>query len=397
MTRVRSCKPLSAETFRQHALTDILPYWYEHALDREFGGYIPQLDRRWRITDHNAKNLVPTTRLIFNFCQGKLLDGPAWCAEAAKHGLDFLLEKFRDPHDGGWYWQVNRVGQPSDDQKATYGHAFAILALSEYHRAFGDTRALESARQTFDVLEEHAYTPEPGGYVSRFDRDWSNPESMRSQNPQMHLVEALLALYETSGDDRYVDRAAELCQLMNDRLFDHEHGCLPEFFNDDWSDARQQREGPVQPGHQMEWAWLLQRVYAYRPEAVFMERAKQMVTFAWEHGWDQEFGGYYTDLRRTGEVKNPNKSFWQQCEGVMAPLWLWGHTKDEAHRSMFEQSARYCFDRFVDWDTGGWFGGLSRDNRPRSRHKGGPWKADYHVVQMCAEVCRFLTACGNDP
>ena len=70
MALERSCEELGAEQFRQHALNDILPYWYEHSLDREFGGYIPQLDRRWRITDPESKNLVPTTRLIHNFCQG---------------------------------------------------------------------------------------------------------------------------------------------------------------------------------------------------------------------------------------------------------------------------------------------------------------------------------------
>ena len=131
MASKRSCEGLGPEQFRQHALNDILPYWHQHSLDREFGGYIPQLDRRWRITDPNRKDLVPTTRLIYNFCQGHLLGGPEWCAQAARSGLDFLLKHFWDEEYGGWYWQVNRQGQARDDDKATYGHAFAILALSE--------------------------------------------------------------------------------------------------------------------------------------------------------------------------------------------------------------------------------------------------------------------------
>lgn len=391
MVEVPSCEPLDAETFRRHALRDILPYWYEHALDREFGGYIPQLDRRWRITEADRKHLVPTARLIYNFCQGHLLGGPEWCREAARSGVEFLLGHFWDPEHGGWYWEVDRRGRPRDPDKYTYGHAFAILALSEFRRAFGEAEAVEAARRTFDVLEAHAYDPHHGGYRSRFSRDWSHPEEMRSQNPQMHLVEALLALYEVTEEERYLERAAELCRLMNDKLFDHAHGCLPEFFHDDWSDFPEYRGDPVEPGHQMEWAWLLLRVYAYRPEDAFFERARQMVAFAWEHGWDREFGGFYTTLSRTGEVRNPQKSFWQQCEGVMAPLWLWGHTKEEEHRSIFEQAARYSFEHFVDREFGGWFGGLSRENQPARGHKGGPWKADYHPVQMCAEVYRFLS------
>ena len=405
MPQPPSCERLSAETFRQHALKDILPYWYEHALDRECGGYIPQLDRRWRVTDPSRKDIVPTTRLIYNFCQGRLLDGPAWCAEAARVGLDFFLAHFWDKEFGGWYWQVSREGEPREDYKATYGQAFAILALSEFRRAFGSTtrpgssqaelaqvadEALRMARRTFDLLEERVYDPVHGGYRERFQRDWSEPDPMRTQNSQMHLVEALLALFEASGEERYLNRAVALCHLMNGKLFDQEQGCLPEFFRDDWSDFPEQQGDPVEPGHQMEWAWLLLRTYAYRPEPVFLDRAKQMVDFALRFGWDAEFGGFVTTLSRRGEVRNPAKSFWQQCEGVMAPLWLWSQTGDRRYWDAFERAARYCFAHFADWEYGGWFAGLRRDNRPADDAKGGPWKADYHQVQMCAEVFRLL-------
>ena len=420
----RSCEPLSAETFRQHALKDILPYWYEHALDREHGGYIPQLDRQWRVTDPSRKDIVPTTRLIYNFSQGQLLGGPAWCAEAARLGLDFFLNHFWDKEFGGWYWQVSREGAPREDAKATYGHAFAILALSEFHRAFGSTtrpgssqadlpavadEALRMAKSTFDLLEEHVYDPVYGGYRERFRRDWSrpsgplrgrpagHPDPVRTQNSQMHIVEALLALFEASGEERYLARAVELCQLMNDKLFDHEHGCLPEFFRDDWSDSPGERGDPVEPGHQMEWAWLLLLVHAHRPEPLFLERAKQLADFALRFGWDEKFGGFVTALTRTGEVVAPNKSAWQQCEAVLATLWLWNQTGDEKYWVAFERAARYCFAHVADRQHGGWFTSLERENRPAEDQKGGPWKADYHPVKMCAEVSRLLASREHSP
>jgi len=414
----RSCEPLSAETFRQHALKDILPYWYEHALDREHGGYIPQLDRQWRVTDPTRKDIVPTTRLIYNFSQGQLLGGPAWCREAARLGLDFLLAHFWDQKFGGWYWQVSSEGEPREDAKATYGHAFAILALGEFHRAFGSTtrpgssrpsadgrpdlaaapdEALRIAKRTFDLLEERVYDPVHGGYRERFRRDWSAPDPVRTQNSQMHMVEALLALFEASGEERSLARAVELCHLMNDKLFDHEHGCLPEFFRNDWSDSPGERGDPVEPGHQMEWAWLLLRVHAYRPEPLFLERAKQLADFALRFGWDEKFGGFVTTLTRTGEVSNPHRSFWQQCEGVLATLWLWDRTNEEKYRVAFERAARYCFTHFADWQYGGWFASLDGANRTADDHKGGPWKADYHQVQMCAEAFRLLTSRERPP
>lgn len=385
---------ITSRTFRRHALEDILPYWHRHAIDRECGGYFQNHDRQWCVTDPHHKNLVPTARLVYSFAQGALLDGPDWCAEAARHGLDFMREALWDEERGGWYWQVDRAGGPIDTDKHTYGHAFAILALSEYRRAFGDRIALNMAERTFDVLDEHVWDAAHGGYVEGHARNWSAAREMKTQNSQMHMVEALLDLHEVSGGQRYLDRAVELCRLMDARLFDHEHGCLPEFFHADWTDVEAPARNPVQPGHQMEWAWLLLRVNAHAPNPRFVELATQMVAFADRHGWDPEFGGYYTDLTRDGEVTHANKSFWPQCEGVMGPLWLWGLTGDDVHWAVFEKSARYCFEHFVDREYGGWFGGLSRENEVRWADKGSAWKADYHMVQMCAETYRFLSARG---
>ncbi len=383
---------LTSETFRRHALDEVLRHWHEHAVDRERGGFFCELDRRWQVTDPDPRLLVATPRLVYNFAQGHMLGGPDWCEQNARHGLRFLLDAFRDAEHGGWFWQVDRTGRPTDDSKGTYGHAFVILGLSEFARAFGDADALALAEQTFDELEDHVYDPVHGGYRERHARDWAQPSDRRTQNSQMHMVEALLALGEAGGGGRYLDRAAELCRLMDSKLFDHEHGCLPEFFREDWSDVAPDRHNPIQPGHQMEWAWLLLRVHAHRPDAMFIERAAQMAAFAARHGWDEDFGGYYTDLDRAGAVTDPAKSFWPQCEGVMAPLWLWGHTQDAGHWALFDKGARYCFERFVDAEHGGWFGGLTREGEPASTRKGSGWKADYHVVQMCAEVSRFLEA-----
>jgi len=378
------------ETFRRHALDDILPLWREHAVDRKYGGFLSRLDRRWRVKDADHKDLVPTARLVYNFSQGHLLGGPSWCTELAGHGAEFLLDRFWDPTHGGWFWQVDRQGRPTDQSKRTYGHAFAILALSEFHRATGRRDALEAAVHTYEALDRHAWDADGGGYVERLSRDWTGPDSVRTQNSQMHMVEALLALHETSGERRWLERAEALCRLMEQKLFDHEHGCLPEFFHDDWSDFPERMGDEIWPGHQLEWAWLLLRLRGHRPEQWLTDLARRMAEFALSHGWDCCRGGFYNAVSRTGGLKDRRKTFWQQCEGVMAPLWLWEATGEADYLRAFGRAARFCFERFVDRDFGGWFDALSEDNVPANTDKGGAYRADYHVVQMCAESCRFL-------
>jgi N-acylglucosamine 2-epimerase len=134
------------------------------------------------------------------------------------------------------------------------------------------------------------------------------------------------------------------------------------------------------------------RVYGHRPEQRFADLAARLADFAYAYGWDDEFGGWYDAVDRAGGVTRDSKGFWPQCEGVMAALWLWGHTGQERHREVFERSARYCFERCADAEFGGWFTSLERDGTVRNAAKGSAWKADYHVVQMCAETYRFLSA-----
>ena len=132
--------PMTPETFRQHAL-EVLDFWRRHAVDGQFGGFIPQLDREGRIYDDSQKHLVAAARLLYTFSQGMLLEGPPWCEEMARRAAKFLLQHFWDAQHGGWYWSCRRDGTPAEKAKRTYGHDFAILALAEFHRATGFARS----------------------------------------------------------------------------------------------------------------------------------------------------------------------------------------------------------------------------------------------------------------
>jgi len=60
-------------------------------------------------------------------------------------------------------------------------------------------------------------------------------------------------------------------------------------------------------------------------------------------------------------------------------------------RHTLEDVLPHWCEHALDRECGGWFGELTRENAPSSDAKGGPWRADYHVVQMCAELWRFLS------
>ena len=107
-----------------------------------------------------------------------------------------------------------------------------------------------------DAIEAHLRHP-AGGFVEAGDPPFQ-------ANPHMHLFEACLAWLEAKeadhgGGARFEAVAAEIAELALTRFIDPDAGFVREFFAADWSPAPGEAGRIVEPGHQFEWAWLLER------------------------------------------------------------------------------------------------------------------------------------------
>ncbi|MFM7930154.1 MAG: AGE family epimerase/isomerase, partial [Pirellula sp.] len=86
--------------------------------------------------------------------------------DALKRGADFLVERFRDPNYGGYYFRVHKQGSVIDRSKDGYGHAFAIHSLAAAANATGDQRYAKKAIECWGVVRMEMMQP-GGGLVSR--------------------------------------------------------------------------------------------------------------------------------------------------------------------------------------------------------------------------------------
>ena len=380
---------LSSECWRRHLLDDLLRHWLEHAPDRQHGGYVTDFDRRWQPTGTGEKTLVSQARLIYNFCCGYRHTGCDEFRLAAEHGLTFLRERFADATHGGWVWQCRRDGKVTDPRKDTYGHAFAIFALAEYARAFDCSDASSLARQTVAVLQDRMSDHQHGGLWTRAAGDWQPDTSGRSQNPHMHLLEALLSLHAVSADPAVLDLAVGICRLARQRFIHPQHGCLEEFFAADWSRLDDDQAAPVQVGHQFEWAWLLNRIADRGEDHGFRDLATTLMAWGSRHGWDQRHGGVFDQCDRRGRVLRDSKTFWVQSEALRALLYdsCRGVT---THRAALDSSGRFVWQHCIDHEQGGWFTTVGRDGQVINADKGSAWKVDYHMVSLCDEALRLL-------
>ena len=375
---------------REHLLTRVLPFWAQHSIDRDHGGFITHLSREGAVTDASAKFLVMQTRMIYSFATGCALGGPKLWLNAAAQGVDFLLQQFRDVANDGWFWSVKRAGAPIETAKRMYGHAFVIYALSEYTRITRDRRALAAAVHTCSLAARHLWDEEHGGVFEACARDWTPTERGHTMGTHLHSLEALLALNESAegGYWRHVRTVADL--LVNHMVEPQSRGGL-EYFHPDWTrDAEDPKRALINYGHNLEAAWLLLRVHRAEPNERYRETARGFLDYALRFGLDEEHGGIYSHGPLNAPATVREKIWWVQCEAL--PAFLLGCLEfgEERYFDAFCNVLHFSLDHLHDPVFGEWYHSVEEEGTTRDATKGSAWKAAYHVTQALAYADGYL-------
>ena len=168
------------------------------------------LDASGRLPADASAETMNTTRMTHSFAMAHVQGIPG-CLELVEHGVAALLGPLRDAEHGGWY----AVAEHGDGNtgKAAYLHAFVALAASSAVQA-GAAQAEELLAQATRIIDEHFWSEEEGALRESFSRDWSEEESYRGANSNMHGTEAFLALADATGDSRWLERALQIVERL---------------------------------------------------------------------------------------------------------------------------------------------------------------------------------------
>lgn len=225
-----------------------LPLWGAAGFDDENGGFREALAADGQPHEPRRRTRAIARQVfVFATAAAERMEGQ-WLTLAVR-GFDFLAERGRRS-DGLFVMAFSPEGAVQDDTGHLYEQAFVLLAASALHRAQPDNprwrREGEALRVALGRLRHG-----PGGYREVGDQPFQ-------ANANMHVFEAALAWETVSGDAAWAAVADEVAELAMARFIDPDRGVLREFFDADWT-AVEGQAGLVEPGHQFEWAWLLQR------------------------------------------------------------------------------------------------------------------------------------------
>jgi mannose/cellobiose epimerase-like protein (N-acyl-D-glucosamine 2-epimerase family) len=365
--------------FRTWMRDAALPLWSSVGCDPDGLGFEEQLSLSGEREDVGYKRVRVQARQIYVFSHAHLL-GWKGGLDAASRGYDLLSGAAA--RDGAWPRRLDRRGAVLDDTADLYDIAFVLFALAWFSRASGAREPLARAHATLDWLERHMASP-LGGFFNTLPRQ----DEPRQQNPHMHLLEAALALYETSGEARFRELADRLIALFKGAFLDGKTSTLGEFFAEDWSAAPGARGDHIEPGHHYEWVWLLGR-YEKAAEVDLSGESGVLYAFANAHGVDPRNGLAVDVVNRRGETLEASTRLWPQTEAIKAHI---AQTRGEAQGQATGPIVARLFDRFLaPAPAGGWYDHF--DARGACRSRSIPASSLYHLFMAFGEMARVMDA-----
>jgi len=363
--------------YRKSLHESVVPFWFRHSLDRDYGGSYSCLDRDGTVYDTKkyvwlvGRSVWMFSRL-YNECgrQQSHLD-------AARIGVEFLENNAQD-EKGRYYFSLTRQGAPYFFQRKPYSAVFAMLAYLEYGRASGQERYKQKAVTLFWEIARWIEDPELLGRPTLAGA----PKASNLANV-MVLAGMALELARVDPDDRYTEymrKALKSCRLH----YDPQRRILMENVALDGSDLSEWPEGRLfNPGHSIEVAWFMLHVLEFVEHEEARRMAYDIIEGSLEFGWDSEYGGLYyfmdVEKRPTLQLESDMKLWWPHTEALYALVLAYTRTHEARWLKWLEKVHEYTFKHFVDSQYGGWFGYCDRRGNLTHFCKGGNYKGFFHV------------------
>jgi mannobiose 2-epimerase len=318
----------------------------------------------------------------------------------AERAFEVVTKRFWDEQFGGAFWRLDDAWNIIDDSKKIYGQAFCIYALSEYHRAFGDSDALNRATGLFELIERHSHDPDYGGYIEVCNRDWSEAgpgarlsekdmSEKKSMNNHLHVLEALTNLHRVWPEPLVTERLRELIELFQRHILDTRTHHLHHFFDEAWN----VRSDSYTFGHDIEASWLLCEAAEELGDEPLLDRVRstalRMAEVVLTEGLDADGGLCYEG--RVGQIIDAGKECWPQAEAMVGFINAWQVSGETRYLQAARRVWNYIQHYLVDRVHGEWFWRIGSDGRPDPNlPKVSEWKGPYHATRACLETVERL-------
>jgi mannose-6-phosphate isomerase len=370
------------ENYTDWVFNEAVPTWQRIGFDPATALFHERLDMAAQplAVPHRA---MVQARQIYVFSHAAMLGLAPGGAELATAAMTSLRTRFgREAAEGmSFAYSIDpATGTTLSEVRDSYTHAFILFACAYLYRATGDAALLTMADEVTRFVENCLVDPKAGGVVDGLPADSAN--DAKRQNPQMHLLEAYLALEQAMPARGYLDRAMALVTLFQDKLLHREHGVLLEHFAADWgAHADRDRGSFFEPGHHYEWIWLLEQAQRLSGRDLAVERST-LFAAADRHG-HAAARHIHDEVRADGTLRVSSHRLWPHTEAIKAAATM-RRAGELGARGLADDMSKILLHTFVGRPfAGGWTDHVTAALEPRVDYV--PASSLYHLFLAAAE------------
>ena len=370
----------------------VVPFWIDHSIDRECGGFLTCLERDGTPYD-TFKQMWMQWREVWMFARLAMSPhGGRKLLPFAEQGYDFLRRNGRK-RDGGYWYMLDRKGNPigdSDGGQEIFTESFAAIGCAELYRATGKEeyrREAESAYRIYRAKTDRAEAPSREFPARRTYVQLAFPMIA------LNVLQVMRAAFGGYGNeiDGCIRRIRRFTHPATGLVF--ERAPAEGGFDLDTQYGRF-----VNPGHALEGCVFIQRSLREKPDAelaAYMHRTTRRML---DWGWDDELGGIYYRADALGKPQLSNdavlKAWWSQAEAMTAALCAYELTHDVAFLDYFRKIDDYCNANLRDPIHPEWFAYAATDGRQWHSYKGSRFKGFFHIPRHLLDTIEACERMG---
>ena len=370
----------------------VVPFWIEHSIDREFGGYLTCLERDGTPYD-TFKQMWMQWREVWMFARlAQSPHGGRKLLPYAEQGYDFLRRKGRKD-DGGYWYMLDREGNPigdSDGGQEIFTESFAAIGCAELYRATGKAEYRKEAESAYKIYRRKTDCAEAPS------REFPARKTYVQLAFPMIALNVLQIMRAAFGG---CEREISECIRRMPRFTHPEPGLVFERAPASGGfDLDTQYGRFVNPGHALEGCVFIQRQLRERPDAELADYMCKTTRRMLDWGWDDELGGIYYRTDAMGKPQFNNdavlKAWWPQAEAMSAALGAYELTRDSEFLDYFRKIDDYCDAKLRDPKHPEWFAYAASDGRQWHSYKGSRFKGFFHVPRHLLDAIEACERMG---
>lgn len=374
--------------YARNLFGNIIPFWEEYSIDKEYGGYLTSLDLSGKVFDTDKFTWMQARQLWMFSVLSQRKDAPPKWLKIAKNGADFLIKFGRDK-DCNWYYGLTREGKPLFQPFSIFTEGFVSMAFSQYAKITGDKEAKDIAIEAYNSFLERKSAPK-----GRYSKSFPSTRPMTSLSLRMIHLNLLLELDWLLDTKHLYENSQTNADDIMKLFLDKKHNLLFENVSPDGTKIDTYEGRLINPGHGIEVLWMLMANIKKFNLPIEIEKINKIILDTLEYGWDTKYGGiiYRKDILEKPplQIEWDQKMWWCHAEAILALSMGYALTGNKSNWIWLKKLHRYTWTHYVDNKHGEWFGYLNRKGIPILDLKGGRWKGCFHIPRALLLSSEYL-------